>query len=168
MNTNSLRRIIEISVMALLLTACDDVPSDSAPVSDPAELVNDGSDDRRKVRSNFQVEIDGVWRGVCCVDGLPTVTTAACTWSEYDRTLTDETAGQELDCPEGDPNGCWCNDDGERMHGFNGWELGASVYAEDGGPVYPDALIGTCLVMGGDRVLESEWSHEDCTYFKLD
>ncbi len=164
MNTNGWRGMLSFVGICVALGAC----APEVPAADSAVIADDHADERRRVRSNFQVQIDGVWRGICCIDGLPTVTSAACTWSEYDRTLTDETAGQELDCPEGDPNGCWCNDDGERLHGYNGWDVGASLYDPDGGPVYPNELTETCLFVNDDRVLASEWSHEYCTYFKLD
>lgn len=172
MDTNIWRRFLDISLIAgcVAFGACEaDVDPGIAGDSGGAalEAVDEGEAERRRIRSNFQVQVDGRWRGICCVDGIPQVTTQACTWSEYDRTLTDETAGLELDCPEGDPANCVCNWDGERLHGFNGWEVDASLYAEGGGPVYPDELTETCLVVDWDGSLESEWTGEDCPYFKL-
>jgi hypothetical protein len=117
-------------------------------------------------QSNFQVQLGGVWEGICCEAGLPVVTSAACTWSEYDRTLTDEVAGAQLYCPEDEITACGCGDGGEPLHGINGWDLDASLLAPDGGPVYPDEELATCVVVS-DGALVTAWTDEQCPNFRL-
>jgi hypothetical protein len=113
------------------------------------------------------VQTNGVWEGVCCVGGTPVVSDQDCEWIDADRILADETAGLELSCPEGDPISCTCIAEGEPLHGVNGWDLDASLDAADGGPVYPDEGMATCIVVGAGGALETDWTGA-CPSFRLD
>lgn len=167
MNTNMWCLIRNISSAVLCigsLAACEGV-EDPADNADLVSVDQDASG--RRAKSNLQVMVDGVWRGVGCVNGVPALTVSAITWTEYDRTLTDETVGLKLKCPEGDPSGCWCDETGERMHGINGWDLDASLKADGGGPVYPDQLLATCVYVGADNLLETDWTSDSCPFFRF-
>ena len=118
--------------------------------------------------SNLVVNLLGVWEGICCEAGIPRLSELACTWTEFDRILTDETAGLQLMCPEGDPAACTCEAVGEHMHGINGWDLDASLDLPDGGPVYPDELIATCVLVGADGALVTDFTSALCPDFRLD
>lgn len=132
------------------------------------ECVEEGATDRCRpaTLSNLQVNVDGEWRGVCCSDSTLEISDALCWWTVYDRTLTDETAGLKLDCPEGGPTDCECNGSGERMHGIDG-DLDSSIMLPEGGPVYSDHLEATCVTVNADGELETEWTHADCLHFRF-
>lgn len=163
MNAWDWRKIRNISTLGtlLLVGACEG----PLPDPDPLVVVDDDADARVR-KSNFQVEMDGVWRGLSCLSGDAGIGRGS-TWTEYDRTLTDETAGLKLMCPEGGPSSCWCDYTGERMHGINGWELDASLKAEGGGPVYPNELMETCLYIRDDGEIITDWTGPDCPNFRL-
>ncbi len=118
--------------------------------------------------SNFQVRIDGEWKGICCVGGRPRLSDRDCRWSEHGRIVTDETAGPELDCPEGSPDDCECDGSGERLHGYGGGSVGSSLYASGGGPVYPDHRQDTCVDVDNDGYLATRWTSESCPKFRLE
>lgn len=118
--------------------------------------------------SNLQVLLHGVWFGVCCDDGTPRLSDDDCRWTESDRTLTDESADDELDCDEGGPDECDCDGSGERMHGWGGAHLDHSIGSLGGGPVYPDYHTDTCVVVDDDGELRTAWTDEsDCPFFRL-
>jgi hypothetical protein len=120
--------------------------------------------------SNFQVKLDGVWKGVCCNDGRAEVSDGDCWWTEgaeRDRVLIDETANRELDCPEGSPTDCDCDGWGEPMHGINGWSVSASLSASNGGPIYSDEDIDTCVYVKSSGELATRWTDSSCPSFRL-
>ncbi len=139
---------------------------------DPGQVcVEEGATDRCRAvgpGSNFQVQLDGVWRGVCCDGRVPEVSDRDCLWTESDRTLTDQTAGLKLDCPEGPPTACVCNGSGERMHGRDGSDVDTSLSRPDGGPIFPDFLVDTCVVVDADGTLVTEWTDGSCPSFRLE
>ena len=134
------------------------------------ECVEEGSVDRCRAggtgSSNLQVHVDGAWEGVCCIGGIPQVSGSDCFFTEYDRRLTDETAGLELDCPEGSPTDCDCDGSGERMHGING-SLDSSLLLWNGGPVFPNFGEETCVYVKSNGELATEWTNSGCPDFRL-
>ncbi|MEZ4239407.1 MAG: hypothetical protein R3F59_25275 [Myxococcota bacterium] len=111
--------------------------------------------------SNFQVQLDGVWQGICCVGGDLVLSDADCTWWLDDRILTDLVAGQQLDCPEGGPTDCHCDAVGEHMHGTE--RLGRA----GGGVLNSDYLEDTCVVVASDGSLVTDWTGASCPNFRL-
>jgi hypothetical protein len=138
------------------------------------ECVEEGAVDRcREVDdgySNFQVKLDGVWKGICCNDGVPEVSDGDCWWTESaerDRVLIDETANRQLDCPEGSPTDCECDGWGEPMHGINGWSVSSSLDRSEGGPIYSDEEIDTCVYVNSSGELATKWTDSSCPSFRL-
>jgi hypothetical protein len=133
------------------------------------ECVEEGSVDhcRQASPSNFEVKVSGVWKSVCCNGGTPGLSDQACSWTESDRILTDETAHLKLNCPEGNPAACVCDYNGERMHGSNGYEIDYSIHRNDGGPVYPNYQMETCVVVDASGHLKTAWSSASCPSFRL-
>lgn len=128
----------------------------------------EGSTDRCRTGtglSNLEVQVAGVWQPICCVDGIPTISSEGCWWTEYGRLLTDEVAGEELDCPEGNPTACDCDSSGERMHSVTG-DL-AGIKSSAGGTFYSDFQMATCVVLDGDGNLETAWTSGNCPRFRL-
>ena len=117
--------------------------------------------------SNFQVKIDGVWQGVCCIGGVLEVSDQDCWWTEHNRVLTDETAGLKLDCPEGGPTGCECNSSGEPMHGTGGGDL-RDFWAPNGALMYPNDGMETCVEVGDDGELFTDWTGSSCPRYRFD
>ncbi len=116
--------------------------------------------------SNLEVLIGGVWRGVCCDGSRPEVSSEPCWWTEGDRILTDETADREMDCDEGGPQPCACGGSAERLHGVGGGEAENSLARPDGGPLYPDYRMGTCVDVTDDGELETRRTDASCPSFR--
>jgi hypothetical protein len=135
------------------------------------ECVEEGSIDRCRAAgsatSNLQVKLGGVWKGICCNGDVPEVSDGDCFWTEYDRTLMDVTAGLELDCPEGDPADCEGDSSGERLHGIGGGDLDSSILLPEGGPVYPDGSMETCVYVTSSGELATRWTGWTCPSFRL-
>jgi hypothetical protein len=116
--------------------------------------------------SNLQVEVAGVWRGVCCSGSRLELSEAECSWTESGRVLTDQTGWRQFDCHEGSPTDCDCDGSGEHMHGVNG-DLNSSLSLPNGGPVYPDYQEGTCVVVKSSGELATAWTSGACPRFRL-
>lgn len=117
--------------------------------------------------SNFQVKVDGQWRGVCCDGSTLKVTDGDCWWTESNRRLTDQSAGLNLNCPEGSPTDCKCGGWAEPMHGINGWEVSASLSRSNGGPIYSNEGIETCVYVKSSGKLATRWTDSSCPAFRL-
>ena len=144
---------------------------DPGQCEDGLACAEEGAVDRCRAasgHSNLQVEVDGVWRGICCVGGVPELSDRDCRWTERDRVLTDETAGRALDCPEGSPKDCECDGSGERMHGWGGGHVDRSIGSRDGGPVYADYTQDTCVVVDEDGELRTAWTSSGCPRLRLE
>ena len=116
--------------------------------------------------SNFQVDIGGVWEGVCCNGSSLEVSDLGCHWTESGRLLTDETAGLQLNCPEGGPTDCMCSGTGEHMHGAGGGDL-RTVRTSNGGPIFSNSAMETCVYVSDSGELKTEWTDSSCPDFRL-
>ena len=119
-----------------------------------------------KDSSNFQVRLNGEWKGICCNGGRLEVSARDCTWTEDGRVLTDESADLTLDCPEGRPKDCVCNATGERMHGLDG-HVNTSITLRNGAPIFSNNRLETCVVVGSKGELKTEWTDSSCPHFRL-
>jgi hypothetical protein len=133
------------------------------------ECVEEGAVDhcRQASASNFEVRIDGVWKSIQCDGGTPRVSDQRAAWTLAGRILTDHTANLKLNCFEGDPAGCICDGVGETMHGINGYEVGYSLHQNDGGPIYPNFEMETCVTVDGSGRLVTQWSSASCPSFRM-
>ncbi len=127
--------------------------------------VEEGSIDhcRTVETGSLEVQDDGVWKAVCCNGGTPELSAGDCEWSVSDRFLTDEGHGVKLDCLEGDPSDCVCNSTGETLHGAD-----YSIFLPGGGPLFPNYLEETCVVVKPDGRLATDWTDSACPDFRLD
>jgi hypothetical protein len=101
---------------------------------------------------------------------VPEVSDGDCWWTESaerDRVLIDETANRQLDCPEGSPTDCECDGWGEPMHGINGWSVSSSLDRSEGGPIYSDEEIDTCVYVNSSGELATKWTDSSCPSFRL-
>jgi hypothetical protein len=136
------------------------------------ECVSEGSVDHCRPLaggpSNLQVNLGGVWIGVCCDGDTPRISGGDCQWTEDGRRLTDEAEERTLDCPEGGPTSCDCsNGSGEKLHGYDGGNLDESIDLPLGGPIYSGGDKETCVVVDEDGELRTERIDEGCPDFRL-
>ena len=118
--------------------------------------------------SNLQVQINNIWKPICCVNGDLEISDQDCLWTELNRRLTDETANMEFDCNEGNPQDCDCEySNGENMHGDNGGSLW-SIKNGNTGPVYSDYLMATCVTVDSNGNLKTQWTSPSCPEFRLE
>lgn len=145
-------------------------------------------------KGNFQVKVDGEWRGVCCVANkqFPVISNKGCLWEESKRSIKDLTADLFLDCPErgGKAANCTCDEEEwENFHGAPGDSMASSLDWIDetgqlvGAPIFPNSGRETCVYVGKngiDLVLKSRetikgdnweedtgWPDENCPDFRL-
>lgn len=128
------------------------------------ECVEEGAIDTCHAVESDSLEVwhEGAWWPVCCEGSRPNLSIAECAWTLDDRFLTDETNGVKLDCLEGDPTDCLCNSVGESQHGTE------ALDTSGGGPLYPNHLEETCVVVKDDGVLATDWADSSCPSFRLD
>lgn len=167
-----------------------DSSSDGGEPSEPTDAGNTSGTDAGgdeptpdAINSNLQVRIDGRWRGVCCRNGRPVVSTRECDWTHGGRVLTDETDDSKLDCPEngGRAVDCTCNDSGERMHGAPDGPVMSSLELDDGAPIFPNIGRETCVYVDDadddrlkTRLTDGRWDDDteswpdpECPHFRL-
>ena len=145
-------------------------------------------------KGNFQVNVDGEWKGICCVaEGeLPIVSDVGCFWEESKRSIKDLNTELYLDCPErgGEAADCKCyEEEWENFHGAPGDSMASSLDRIDengkllGAPIFPNSGRETCTYVGSDEgnmVLktritvggdkwdeETGWPDEYCPDFRL-